>query len=165
MNQFGWTMAISIMVSMLVAFTLTPTLSARLLKREVKRKGHEKHGHHGGWMERLYVRSLEWSMAHRWAIVMVCLVTLGSTFVVNKYIGRDWMPQEDQSELGIWLELPEGSSIEATEKLAIEVREEAGEIARCAWLLLHKARYVYRARDDGTGDLLLTIHQNATKSA
>ena len=120
MNQFGWTMAISIMVSMLVAFTLTPTLSARLLKREIKRKGHEGHGHHGGWMERLYVRSLEWSMAHRWAIVMVCLVTLGSTFVVNKYIGRDWMPQEDQSELGIWLELPEGSSIEATEKLAIE---------------------------------------------
>jgi len=120
MNQFGWTMAISIMVSMLVAFTLTPTLSARLLKREIKRKGHEGHGHHGGWMERVYVRSLEWSMAHRWAIVMVCLVTLGSTFVVNKYIGRDWMPQEDQSELGIWLELPEGSSIEATEKLAIE---------------------------------------------
>jgi hydrophobic/amphiphilic exporter-1 (mainly G- bacteria), HAE1 family len=121
MHQFGWTMAISIMVSMLVAFTLTPTLSARLLKREIKRKGHEKHGHQGGWMERLYVRSLEWSMAHRWAIVMVCLVTLGSTFVVNKYIGRDWMPQEDQSELGIWLELPEGSSIEATEKLAMEV--------------------------------------------
>ena len=35
MNQFGWTMAISIMVSMLVAFTLTPTLSARLLKLDV----------------------------------------------------------------------------------------------------------------------------------
>ena len=37
MNQFGWTMAISIMVSMLVAFTLTPTLSARLLRRRRKR--------------------------------------------------------------------------------------------------------------------------------
>ena len=24
---------------------------------------------------------------------------LGSTFIVNKYIGRDWMPQEDQNEL------------------------------------------------------------------
>ena len=39
MNQFGWTMAISIMVSMLVAFTLTPTLSARLLKREINAQG------------------------------------------------------------------------------------------------------------------------------
>jgi hydrophobic/amphiphilic exporter-1 (mainly G- bacteria), HAE1 family len=33
LNQFGWTMAFSIMVSMLVAFTLTPALSSRLLKR------------------------------------------------------------------------------------------------------------------------------------
>ncbi len=33
LNQFGWTMAFSIMVSMLVAFTLTPTLSARLLRK------------------------------------------------------------------------------------------------------------------------------------
>ena len=40
-NQFGWTMAISIMVSMLVSFTLTPMLSARLLKREPEeRRGH-----------------------------------------------------------------------------------------------------------------------------
>ena len=38
-NQFGWTMAMSIMVSMLVAFTLTPTLSARLLKKKTPQAG------------------------------------------------------------------------------------------------------------------------------
>ena len=32
-NQFGWTMAFAILVSMLVSFTLTPMLSSRLLKR------------------------------------------------------------------------------------------------------------------------------------
>ena len=31
-NQFGWTMAFSILVSMLVSFTLTPMLSSRLLQ-------------------------------------------------------------------------------------------------------------------------------------
>jgi hydrophobic/amphiphilic exporter-1 (mainly G- bacteria), HAE1 family len=36
LNEFGTTMAFSILVSMLVAFTLTPTLSARVLK--IKRK-------------------------------------------------------------------------------------------------------------------------------
>ena len=123
LNQFGWTMAMSIMVSMLVAFTLTPTLSARLLKRQDQAEdGQHARRHHkrAGW-NALYVRRLEWSMRHRWVIVAVCIATLGSTFVVNRYIGRDWMPQEDQSELGVWLELPEGSSIEATEKLSLEV--------------------------------------------
>ena len=37
LNQFGWTMSVSILVSMLVAFTLTPTLSARLLTQEAPR--------------------------------------------------------------------------------------------------------------------------------
>ena len=32
-NQFGWTMAFSVLVSMLVGFTLTPMLSSLLLKR------------------------------------------------------------------------------------------------------------------------------------
>jgi HAE1 family hydrophobic/amphiphilic exporter-1 len=131
MNHFGWTMAISIMVSMLVAFTLTPTLSARLLKRKISRKDPGKsggHGHHDGWSERLYVKTLEWSMAHRWVIVAICIATLGSTFIVNKYIGRDWMPQEDQSELGVWLELPEGSSIEATERVVLDMGRKLKEI-------------------------------------
>ena len=130
MNHFGWTMAISIMVSMLVAFTLTPTLSARLLKRKISRKNSGKsggHGHHDGWSERFYVKTLEWSMAHRWVIVAICIATLGSTFIVNKYIGRDWMPQEDQSELGVWLELPEGSSIEATERVVLDMGRKLQE--------------------------------------
>jgi len=41
LNQFGWTMAISILVSMLVAFTLTPALSSRLLRRSSTKKKSE----------------------------------------------------------------------------------------------------------------------------
>jgi HAE1 family hydrophobic/amphiphilic exporter-1 len=119
---------------MLVAFTLTPALSARLLKRKIVRKhagapNQGGSGHHSdGWTERLYVRSLNWSMAHRWVIVTVCFATLGSTFIVNKYIGRDWMPQEDQSELGVWLEMPEGTSLEATEKTSLELGRKLAAI-------------------------------------
>ncbi|MDZ4801663.1 MAG: efflux RND transporter permease subunit [Bryobacteraceae bacterium] len=128
MNQFGWTMAMSIMMSMLVAFTLTPALSARLLGWRRKRGEMVAHGHHSGWMERFYMSILAWSMRHRLVVLGVCACVLASTFVVNKYIGRDWMPQDDQSELGIFLELPEGSSIEATEKTAVEVAKKIEKI-------------------------------------
>ena len=121
LNQFGWTMAIAIMVSMLVAFTVTPTLSARLLKRKPAGK-HKQHDlQHPNFLERLYIRSLQWSLDHRWAIVLVCLATFGSTFVLNKHIGRDWMPQEDQSELGLSIDTPEGSSLEYTESVAVDI--------------------------------------------
>src|SRR5215831_5102952 len=44
-NQFGWTMAFSVMVSMLVAFTLTPMMSSLMLKRIARKKGNpDDHG-------------------------------------------------------------------------------------------------------------------------
>jgi HAE1 family hydrophobic/amphiphilic exporter-1 len=115
LNQFGWTMSVSILMSMLVAFTLTPTLSARLLKRKGKPGDAKKHGHHSGPMERAYMSLLGWSLNHRWAVVVVCCVTFASTFWLNDHIGRDWMPQEDQSELTVWSEVAEGSSLALTE--------------------------------------------------
>lgn len=129
LNQFGWTMSVSILVSMLVAFTLTPTLSARILKiKKHKKSGDPHHGHHETVLERGYVRILSWALGHRWAIVLLCLVTFSSTFVLNRYIGRDWMPQEDQSELGLQFELPEGSSLEATERIAMEVARKVEKV-------------------------------------
>jgi HAE1 family hydrophobic/amphiphilic exporter-1 len=127
LNQFGWTMSFSILVSMLVAFTLTPTLSARLLKRS--KSGEAKKGEHKtGKMEDGYVRMLAWALDHRWAVVALCLVTFSSTFVLARFIGRDWMPQEDQSELGLSLELPEGSSLEATQKLCLELSRKIEKV-------------------------------------
>jgi HAE1 family hydrophobic/amphiphilic exporter-1 len=127
MNQFGWTMAMSIMVSMLVAFTLTPSLSSRLLKRRsAKKKGHAGHEH--TFIDRGYTSVLGWSLRHRWVIMAVCVLTFASTFVINRYIGRDWMPPEDQNELSVQLEMPEGSSLEATEKVTFEIMRQVEKI-------------------------------------
>ena len=125
-NQFGWTMAFSIIVSMLVAFTLTPALSARLLKKKTGKKAAAKH-EGNSIFDRAYVAVLGWSLNHRWAIVLLCLAVFGSTFIVNKYVGRDWMPQEDQARLGVALEMPEGYSLDATEKTAVEMGRKIQE--------------------------------------
>jgi hydrophobic/amphiphilic exporter-1 (mainly G- bacteria), HAE1 family len=118
LNQFGWTMSVSIIMSMLVAFTLTPTLSARMLKRKGKPGGHS---HSSGPLERAYMGLLNWSLRHRWAVILVCIGTFASTFYLNKMIGRDWMPQEDQSELSVYSELPEGSSLALTERTTLNM--------------------------------------------
>ena len=120
-NQFGWTMAFSIIVSMLVAFTLTPALSARLLRKKTGKNAAKKHDEHTGIFDRAYVSLLGWSLNHRWAIVLLCVAVFGSTFVINRYVGRDWMPQEDQARLGLSTEMPEGYSLDATEKTAVEM--------------------------------------------
>jgi hydrophobic/amphiphilic exporter-1 (mainly G- bacteria), HAE1 family len=123
LNQFGWTMAVSIMVSMLVAFTLTPALAARMLKKPKKGAKHAG-SHERGWMENWYERSLIWSLNHRYVIVAISLLTLSSTYFLYDKIGKDWMPQEDQSELGVFIETPEGTSLEGTERTVLAVAKK-----------------------------------------
>ncbi len=128
LNQFGWTMSVSILVSMLVAFTLTPTLSARLLKRkkEGERGHHDEHA--ATPTQRAYLKLLDWSLDHRWAVAAVAALVFFSTFPLYRMIGHDWMPQEDQSELGLSMELPEGSSLEQTERVTLEVARKIEKV-------------------------------------
>jgi len=144
LNQFGWTMSFSILVSMLVAFTLTPTLSARVLKLKRKKHGEARHGHKEQPWERFYMRILSWSLNHRFAIVVLCVVTFGSTFVLGRFIGRDWMPQEDQSELGISMEMPEGSSLAATEKVALEIAARVEKVPGVVRVIPASAGFIDR---------------------
>jgi HAE1 family hydrophobic/amphiphilic exporter-1 len=156
--QFGWTMAFSIIVSMLVSFTLTPMLSARLLKKREQREDGEKLGappsgesdsvgnsiqpgagapnkRHASkesklflWMDRAYGWTLELSLRHRAAFVILCLAVFASTFPLYSWIGRDWIPPDDQSELMVSLDMPEGSSLQTTadriEELAERMKKE-----------------------------------------
>jgi HAE1 family hydrophobic/amphiphilic exporter-1 len=127
LNQFGWTMAISIMVSMLVAFTLTPALGARMLKRATGGKKHDEDAH-PDLVHRWYLKSLDWSLNHRWAIITICLLTLASTIPLYKMTKQEWMPQEDQSELSVFLELPEGYSLEGNEEFTLRLAKKLEKV-------------------------------------
>ncbi len=119
-NSFGWTMAMAILVSLLVAFTLTPMMSSRLLKLS----GREKEAHTHGFLHRVetwYLQMLQWSLAHRGTIVVICVVTFLSTFGLYHMVGRDWIPTDDQSELQSSFTLPEGTSLAKTIQIATDM--------------------------------------------
>jgi HAE1 family hydrophobic/amphiphilic exporter-1 len=142
-NQFGWTMAFSIMVSMLVSFTLTPMLSSKLLKRlggktkapqgaEPTTTGTVEHTSKDSpffiWIDRHYGRLLEWSLDHRGIVILATVLTFALMFPLNAVVGRDWIPPDDQGELTVLMDLPVGTSINATEKVALEVANRVARI-------------------------------------
>src|SRR5262245_33626956 len=123
-NQFGWTMAFSILVSMLVSFTLTPMLSSRLLRRPpLDKEGHEKKAEWPffAWIDRHYARVLRWSLDHRSLVMGLALGTFLLTVPLNYLVGRDWIPPDDQGELSAIRNLPEGSSLDATVRVSSEL--------------------------------------------
>ena len=81
-----------------------------------------------GWIDRTYGRMLEWSLNHRIVVVAVALATFALTFPLNAMVGRDWIPPDDQSEFQVSLNWPEGTSIEGTSKLAVEISDRIAQI-------------------------------------
>jgi HAE1 family hydrophobic/amphiphilic exporter-1 len=132
-NSFGWTMAMAILVSLLVAFTLTPMMSSRILKLT----GSETKAHSRGFLHRIeeiYLTMLRWSLAHRRAILLICVLTFLSTFGFYHLVGRDWIPADDQSELISSFTLPEGTSLEKTTQTAKSIAEKVAAFPEVAFV-------------------------------
>jgi len=121
MNSFGLTMAFAILVSLLVSFVLTPMLSARFLKPSGEKGADASHAGHGSkssrfWMviENGYMRMLQFSIRHRWVIVVAAALTLASMPLLAKTANKNFLPDEDESQFQAMIRLPEGTSLDAT---------------------------------------------------
>ncbi|MBI2815694.1 MAG: efflux RND transporter permease subunit [Acidobacteria bacterium] len=130
LNEFGWTMAFSVMVSLLVSLTLTPMLCSRLLKRPPARGPHHTTKDLGffHWIDRTYGRMLAWALDHRGTTLLIAAGCFALTFPLNSRVGRDFIPADDQSELNVFFNMPAGMSIEGSERVAREMAEKIEKI-------------------------------------
>src|SRR5437867_1568831 len=107
--QFGLTAAVSVLVSLLVSFSLTPMMCARLLRTEDAGDGHAGDGGHGGsrggfyaWLDRGYTWILALSMRHRWAIVVVSVLTMVAAVPIYRQVKQEYIPSNiDESEFEV----------------------------------------------------------------
>ena len=139
MASFGLTSAAAIAVSLVVSFTLTPMLASRWIKRDPRAAGHDgdEHGSKSGKLyarvDRGYERMLRWSMAHRWAIVAICVVVVISIVPLFKLAGVNFIPEEDENQYEISVRAPEGTSLAAMqsilERMARDTRENIPGVA------------------------------------
>jgi len=125
MNSFGVTMAFAIAVSLIVSFTLTPMMSSRWLRTTEASKGHggESQGIYGV-VERRYMRMLDWSMKHRWVIIVVMVLTFLSTIPLIGIVDKTFLPYDDESQFSISVRAPEGSSLQTTKTIVESIDKQ-----------------------------------------
>ena len=66
-------------------------------------------------------------MAHRWAVVLTCLLVAASTYPLYKMSGVNFVPDEDESRFQISVRLPVGSSLAATQSLLDRISRDMRE--------------------------------------
>ncbi|HEV2705210.1 MAG TPA: efflux RND transporter permease subunit [Pyrinomonadaceae bacterium] len=81
-------------------------------------------------IDRTYTWMLKWSMAHRWVVVALCVVVIVSIVPLFMFVGKNFLPVDDQSQFEITVRAPEGSTLAATsttvERIANDVRQMPG---------------------------------------
>ncbi|HYC58748.1 MAG TPA: efflux RND transporter permease subunit [Thermoanaerobaculia bacterium] len=130
MFSFGVTMAFAIAVSLLVSFTLTPMMASRYLRREdLHHEGTRDKGLYA-IIEKTYLKLLDWSMAHRWAIVVLMILVFFSTVPLFMIVDSTFLPYDDEGQFAVTVRAPEGASVDTTatilESIASRVRKMKG---------------------------------------
>jgi HAE1 family hydrophobic/amphiphilic exporter-1 len=147
MSSFGLTASFAVAVSLIVSFTLTPMLAARLIRRPKEALNQtapdaehfdeptpEPHdSKHTSWfrhVDLVYTYLLRFSLSHRWVILGLVVLVFLSIVPLFMFVGKNFLPVDDQSQFEISVRAPEGSSLGNTsltlEQIAAEVRKWPG---------------------------------------
>ncbi|WP_026434631.1 efflux RND transporter permease subunit [Acidovorax sp. JHL-9] len=126
-RQFSAVMAVSIAFSAFMALSLTPALCATLLKPVEAGHGHSKTGFFG-WFNRSFARSAKgyegWvaKLLRRGGRMMVIYVALiAAVGVLYMRLPTSFLPNEDQGNLLVNIQLPPGATLERTQAVVEKV--------------------------------------------
>jgi len=125
LNNFGLTMAFSILISIIVSLSLTPMLCSRLFKYQIARgSGHSKSSFFFSAIDRIYGVLLKFSMKHRFLIVLAAVLCLLAIVPIGKMLRIDFVPADDTNEYNVYFRADEGSSLEGTDIILKEIEEK-----------------------------------------
>ncbi len=121
--SFGIASAAAILLSMFVSFTLTPALCATWLRPTDAGGGHTQSKSRGFYarIDMVYGHMLQWSLHHRPIMLLVAGVVAVSAVLLFPRIGKELVPDDDQSEFNISTRMPKGSSFARTDEFIREI--------------------------------------------
>nr|WP_317412094.1 efflux RND transporter permease subunit [uncultured Solibaculum sp.] len=101
-TDMGLTIAFSLLASLVVALTLVPMASSVMLKKQVEKK-------HGLFdkMVGAYEKSLRFSLAHRWMVIVLVLALFGGSIAAAFNMGTELFPATDTGEISVSAGIPD----------------------------------------------------------
>ena len=108
-KSFGYTVVISVLMSLLVARMITPLIAAYFLK------SHGVQPHAAGKVMERYLGLLKWTLAHRWTAVVAGFAALGLTVLLVANISMSFQPPLNLDFSNVRVNLAPGATLEQTE--------------------------------------------------
>lgn len=129
------TVSFSHIAALFAALTLVPMMSAKLLQNvapadDTLPDGKTKNpvilfGKFFHSLTQRYGHILRWSLGNRIKVVVVTVVLLIASIAVTPLIGTEFIPSMDQGELTVNIEMPAGTKLEETSRVAADLEKLA----------------------------------------
>ncbi|WFP51571.1 efflux RND transporter permease subunit [Methylomonas sp. EFPC3] len=121
-RQFGVTAAAAVLASLLVARLLTPMMAAYLLQPHPERDSGDSA------VMRIYLRAVEWCLSHRITVGVGVVVFVVGSLSLMPLLPKGFVPAADNSQTKVALELPPGSSLAQTRRVAVEAERRLRDL-------------------------------------
>jgi HAE1 family hydrophobic/amphiphilic exporter-1 len=134
-REFGFVLAMAVLLSCVVALTLCPMLASRMLTESaLHHEGHGPVARFGGLLVRLYRRCLHVCLDAPWIVLLVAVLFAGAAFSVFGTIRQELTPTEDRAVVLLRISAPQGVSLDYTTAQMRKIEEliqplrDSGEI-------------------------------------
>ena len=124
-KQLGWMMCIIMTISTTSALSFTPMLCSQMLRLQKKQSKIFKkvYGPVQRSLDKLddaYERLINWSVRHRWTIILASLIFFVLSIVTVNITGlkTEFFPANDSGRVGVTLQTPIGTRKEVTQQIA-----------------------------------------------
>ncbi|MBI5141361.1 MAG: efflux RND transporter permease subunit [Nitrospirae bacterium] len=122
--QFALTVVFAVLISLLISFTLTPMMASRLLRAK-----HDTGAIHKFFepvsnrlernykkLENFYRRILVFALSNRLIVLIAAVLVFVGSMSITKYLGKEFVPPEDQSRFIVRLQAPVDYSVDAVDR-------------------------------------------------
>ncbi len=121
-KQLGWIVTITVIISTIAAITLTPMLASKMLVMSKPKKTTKWYSYQRtvepvlNAVDNFYEKTLRWSLKHKTVIMVSALLIFAGSLFLAKFVGTDFMPEADESQISLAVELQTGTRVEETVK-------------------------------------------------
>lgn len=122
-REFGFTLAMAVLLSSVVALTLCPVLASRLLRESDTKAGTGPVARFGTWMAGVYAKALDRALMQPVAVIVAALLFAASGWFAAQTIPQELTPPEDRGVALLSVTAPQGVSIEYTDGKVREIEQ------------------------------------------
>lgn len=170
-KQLAYTVSFALLCSLFVALTLVPMLSARIpapggdTLKPWAAKAYRAGGRFLAWLDRVYLRTLRFSLSHRAPVLAGAALLLASSLALIPLVGVELMPSADEGEVRVYVEMDVGTRLDVlSERIKVLEDVAAEEVPEARSLMTRLGPSGWRGGGSHTGQLRIPLKPQAERS-